>query len=178
MITVELMEIYKDEELMWYQKSHEKWLLEGDLNTSYFHRVANGRKRKNTMMSLDDNGVVIEGTDKLIDHATSYYKNLFGPAHGNLFPINHSMWKPHEKMDDNDNEIISRPFTIEEVKDALFSMKKNKAPGPDNIPIEFYQHCWHIIKNDIMNLFLCFSWWFFGCATSQLWNHHPFAENV
>jgi mannosylglycoprotein endo-beta-mannosidase len=62
MIMVELMEIYKEEELLWYQKSHEKWLLEGDLNTRYFHRVANGRKRKNTMISLDDNGVVIEGT--------------------------------------------------------------------------------------------------------------------
>jgi hypothetical protein len=66
------------------------------------------------------------------------------------------MWKPHEKMDDVDNEIISRPFSVEEVRDALFSMKKNKAPGPDNIPIEFYQHCWHIVKNDIMNLFYAF----------------------
>jgi hypothetical protein len=85
---------------------------------------------KNTMMCLDDNGVVIEGTDKLIDHATSYYKNLFGPAPGNLFPINHSMWKPHEKMDDKDKEIISRPFTIEEVKDAMFSMKKRQSFWP------------------------------------------------
>jgi hypothetical protein len=35
-------------------------------------------------------------------------------------------------------------------------MKKNKAPGPDNIPIEFYQHCWDIVKNDIMRLFYAF----------------------
>jgi hypothetical protein len=63
------------------------------------------------------------------------------------------MWKPHERMDNIDNELIGRPFTVDEVKEALFSMKKNKAPGPDNIPIEFYQHCWLIVKNDIMNLF-------------------------
>jgi hypothetical protein len=118
--------------------------------------VANGRKRKNTMISLDDNGVIIEGTENLLSHATSYYKNLFGPAPGNLFPLNHSMWKSHEKMNDADNEIISRPFSVDEVKDALFSMKKNKAPGPDNIPIEFYQHCWPIGKNDIMNIFYAF----------------------
>jgi hypothetical protein len=83
-IYVELWNIYANEELLWYQKSHEKWLLEGDSNTSYFHRVANGRKRKNTMLSLNDNGVNIEGTEKLIEHATSYYKNLFGPAPGNI----------------------------------------------------------------------------------------------
>jgi hypothetical protein len=31
--------------------------------------------------------------------------------------------------------VLSKPFTMEEAKEALFSMKKNKAPGPDNIPI-------------------------------------------
>jgi hypothetical protein len=36
------------------------------------------------MLPLDDIGVTIEGTDNLIDHATSYYKNLFGPARGYL----------------------------------------------------------------------------------------------
>jgi hypothetical protein len=45
---------------------------------------------------------------------------------------------------------------MEEVKEALFSMKKNKAPSPDNIPIEFYQHCWEIVKYDIMRLFYAF----------------------
>lgn len=32
-------------------------------------------------------------------------------------------------------------------------MKKNRAPGPDNIPIEFYQHCWEVVKTDIVRIF-------------------------
>jgi hypothetical protein len=52
--------------------------------------------------------------------------------------------------------ILTRPFSVEEVKTALFSMAPNKAPGPDNIPIEFYQHCWDLIKWDVMNLFHAF----------------------
>uniref|UniRef100_A0A453HLC8 Reverse transcriptase domain-containing protein n=1 Tax=Aegilops tauschii subsp. strangulata TaxID=200361 RepID=A0A453HLC8_AEGTS len=35
-------------------------------------------------------------------------------------------------------------------------MKSNRAPGPDNIPAEFYQHCWDIVKEDIMRLFTAF----------------------
>jgi hypothetical protein len=155
-ICVQLMEIYADEERLWYQKTHEKWLLQGDLNTSYFHRVANGRKRKNTIFSLKKYGINIEGTHKIIEHATSFYKSLFGPAPGNVFHFDHGIWEPHEKLDAADNEILSRPFSIKEVKDAIFSMAKNKAPGPDNIPIEFYQHCWDIVKFDIMNLFTAF----------------------
>ena len=36
------------------------------------------------------------------------------------------------------------------------SWKKNKAAGPDRIPIEFYQGCWDIIKGDIIQLKVTF----------------------
>jgi len=36
-------------------------------------------------------------------------------------------------------------------------MEKNTAPGPDHIPVEFFQICWEIIKGEIMELFEEFS---------------------
>jgi mannosylglycoprotein endo-beta-mannosidase len=45
-IQFKLMQIYEEEELYWFSRSSEKWLLEGDNNTAYFHRVAKGRRRK------------------------------------------------------------------------------------------------------------------------------------
>ena len=45
------------------------------------------------------------------------------------------------------------PFTEKEVKEVIDQMEKNKAAGPDGIPIEFYQHCWAIIKTDVMAVF-------------------------
>jgi hypothetical protein len=69
----------EQEELYWYERSHEKWLLQGDSNTSYFHKCANGRKIKNQIFSLENEGVVIEGDDDLLKHATDYYAELFGP---------------------------------------------------------------------------------------------------
>jgi hypothetical protein len=56
------MQIYEEEEMYWFSRSSEKWLLEGDNNTSYFHRVANGRRRKNTMYSLKKDDIHIQGT--------------------------------------------------------------------------------------------------------------------
>jgi hypothetical protein len=35
-------------------------------------------------------------------------------------------------------------------------MEKNKVADPDKIPIEFYQSCWEIVKDDILQLFADF----------------------
>jgi hypothetical protein len=47
-----LMKIYEEEEDFWFDRSSKKWLLEGDNNTAYFHRIANGRERKKILCIL------------------------------------------------------------------------------------------------------------------------------
>lgn len=44
-------------------------------------------------------------------------------------------------------------FTEEGIRQALFSLAKDKAPGPYGFPISFYQCFWDIIKEDVLNLF-------------------------
>jgi hypothetical protein len=48
---------------------------------------------------------------------------------------------------------LDRPFSEEEIKSVIDQMEKNKAAGPDGFPIEFYQVCWGIIKDDLMAVF-------------------------
>jgi len=50
----ELQEIYIAEEIYWQKRGGERWILQGDSNTSFFHKCANGRKRKPTITSLED----------------------------------------------------------------------------------------------------------------------------
>src|SRR4051812_365034 len=98
------------------------------------------KREKNTIQSFTDGDVVIEGTTNLLAHATAYYKELFGPASGYLFHLSPDMWADNEKLTEDDNILLTSRFTEEEVKKALFSRKSNRAPGPHNIPAEFYKH--------------------------------------
>ena len=152
-ILVELNKMYVEEELHWHQFSNERWLLKGDNNTGFFHKVANGRRRKNSMISLECGSTIIEGTKNLLVHATESYKSLFGPAPGNLCQIDAALWSQDEMITPSDNEELTRPFSLEEIKKALFSMNSNRAPGPDDIPVEFYQHCWEVVAQDLLCLF-------------------------
>ena len=51
-IQTELLRLMEEEESYWHKRANSMWLLKGDSNTAFFYRVANGKKRKNTIFSL------------------------------------------------------------------------------------------------------------------------------
>jgi hypothetical protein len=57
------------------------------------------------------------------------------------------------QLSSEEKELISADFTELEVMETIMEMKKNKAPGPDGFPAEFYQVFWDTIKDDLMAMF-------------------------
>lgn len=57
------------------------------------------------------------------------------------------------QVSDVENNFFTEPFTEKEVKEAIFQMDHNKAPGPVGFPSEFYQVFWDVIKEDLMAMF-------------------------
>jgi hypothetical protein len=55
-----------------------------------------------------------------------------------------------------ENVILIAPFTMDEVRKAVFQMDRNKAPGPDGFPAKFYQTFLKVIKDDLLALFADF----------------------
>jgi hypothetical protein len=152
-LKVELWKILNEEEKYWNKKCHETWMLKGDNNTDYFHKVANGKKRIQTIFSLNDGDKRIVGDDDLLKHATECYKKLFGQGSGNYINVEQDLWPHDEKVKDEENAEVIGPFLEEEVKRALFQMERNKVAGPDGLPVEFFQKNWNFIKSGMMTLF-------------------------
>jgi hypothetical protein len=48
------------------------------------------------------------------------------------------------------------PFTIEEVKEVIWSSDSSKCLGPDGFNFKFLKVCWDIIKDDIMEFLIEF----------------------
>jgi hypothetical protein len=86
-LNAEFLRILDEEELYWYRRYNEIWLPTGDNNTSFFHRVASGKRIKHTLFSLQDGSTIIKGNENLLAHATQYYKALFGPGEGNAIDL-------------------------------------------------------------------------------------------
>jgi len=121
----ENLKLLDQEEAYWHNRCHEEWLLKGDNNTKYFHKIVNGRKRKNTILSLEHDGNIIEGDENLLKHASEYYAGLFGPREEHDIHLDSSLWADLEQVTDLDNSLLCAPFS-EEVKEALCQMKKKQ----------------------------------------------------
>ena len=92
----------------------------------------------------------------LRNYITTFYKGLFGAPDENYFSLVETITHDIPHISAEENTILTADFTEKEVYEAVMQMKKNKAPGQDGFPIEFYQPFWELIKSDIMKLFMKF----------------------
>jgi hypothetical protein len=105
----------------------------------YFHLVANGKHRKTRIFQLEEDDHLIQGDDQLNNYIIDYYQGLFSHTKDDYLSLDESVTTDIQQVSPEENEYLMAVFTEKEVKYAIFQMKHNKAPGPDDFPTEFYQ---------------------------------------
>lgn len=115
-----LEEIYLEEELYWKHRSKQKWLDEGDHNTKYFHVIANHRRNKNRIHTLDINDTPSSSLPEIKQHAIQYYQNILGTPGLKYATLDPHFWDPSEKVTQSGNEALIAPFSLEEIKHVFF----------------------------------------------------------
>jgi hypothetical protein len=104
--------------------------------------VANGKHRRKNIFQLEQDEGTIVGQKNLKNYISEYYKALFGdPIPSNVSMVE-SFNQDIPQLSQEENDILVKDFSEKEVFDAIMQMEKNKAPGPDGFPAEFYQTCW------------------------------------
>lgn len=146
-----LQQAYLEEEIYWKQKSRVMWLRSGDRNTSYFHAVTKAKRIRNTLSTIqDDNGVVHRGQKEISNVATTYFHKLYRSSPTDQCLYDSIFQGFGKRVTDAMNQDLVRQVTEDEVRDAIFDMGPNRAPGPDGFSAAFYQRFWEDIKEELM----------------------------
>ncbi|CAO2039804.1 unnamed protein product [Urochloa humidicola] len=137
----------------WRQRFKIRLAMEWDENSRFFHAAASGRRRKNLIHSLDHDGQSYTAHDAKDAILHDFYAELLGTTKEVSWRFNlHDLYPALAVSSLN----LSRPFTTEEISEALFAMDKNASPGPDGFGPSFYAHFWQTIRADLHHLFDCF----------------------
>ena len=86
--------------------------------------------------------------------AVDYFDNLFRA--GTCNQLEECLSTVSAKVSPAMQDMLSRDFTANEIKEAVFQMGPTKAPGPDGMNALFYQKFWHIVGPDVVNVVLDF----------------------
>ena len=62
-------------------------------------------------------------------------------------PPSLSQW--HVQLSKEEKQLIDTMVSTEEIKEALWSMKPYKAPGPDGLHVGFFQRFWLIVGDSV-----------------------------
>lgn len=136
-----------DEECFLKQKAKIEWLNAGDSNTAYFHRSLKCRNHRGRIERVKNKeGVVFEGSSvaqAFVDH----YQNFLGSiSHIDSLSL-HGLFTNKLSMG-SANEMV-KPVTNEEIKQAIFSIGNNRAPGPDGYSAAFFKGAWDVVGNEV-----------------------------
>ncbi|KAK6789979.1 hypothetical protein RDI58_013779 [Solanum bulbocastanum] len=137
------------------QKARAKWLEERDVNTFYFHStIKDRRSRLSLKIIMNEQNQWLEGNDQIVERAMSFYQKLFSCESVSIKTetINYLP----RCITDEDNEILNALPTLQEVKEYVFSLDPDSAPGPDRLSGLFYQAVWNIIASDVHKAVISF----------------------
>lgn len=148
-LRIELEEVLARGEIYWRQKSKEVWLSDGDINTKIFHSSTKLKRSRNRISCIEDpNGKLLTESEDIALEPVRFFKLLLSSEGGNF--MNDFIFDIPSLVFLEDNRMLMSPFSLEEVKCAVFTMNPNKAPGPDGFTPLFFQDCWYFVGRDVL----------------------------
>ena len=135
----------------WGKFARQRWLVDGDRNSRYFHQSAKTRKQRSAILRIQDDAGVWLDQPPLIQ---SKFINDFSArlTSGRQTQAVNLSNLAQPGVTEQDNLELTSPVTENEIYKALFDMDPHKAPGPDGFGASFYQDHWLQVKDH-----LCFA---------------------
>jgi len=138
---------------MSWQKARMNWIKEGDADSKFFHNIMSSRQRRNTIHMIQVDGIHVEGVQNIrttvFNHFATHYRasTVVRPGVEGL---------NFRKLSYSQAGNLVRPFTLEEVKQAVWDCDSYKSPGPDGINFGFIKDFWQELKDDFMRFMMEF----------------------
>lgn len=136
------------------QKAKIRWIREGDVNSKVFHKAINCRRFRNGLTGIEVGGEWVEEPGGVKEAVREHFRTQFQSR--GMFRVEMPTNLDENKLDEGDGESLTREFSENKIKEAIWECDGSKSPGPDGFNMEFYKSCWDIVKGDVMRMMVEF----------------------
>lgn len=110
------------------------------------------KERKQRMESIETaEGIITEPT-KILKEVEKFYKNLYTEEPEDPQSMQAILSNLDKTVSTEQNRKLTQWVNREEVWEALMAMNKNKSPGSDGLPVEYYLAMWPEIADDLTEM--------------------------
>ncbi|KAL2225170.1 UNVERIFIED_CONTAM: hypothetical protein Sindi_2980000, partial [Sesamum indicum] len=122
-----------------------------------FGKIAQRRVRRRILQINDENGFTHTDLGEIAHEFVSYYQNLLGGTRRRLsVDIRYLRpWARHCITDEEANQLLL-PISADDVKQAMFDIADDKAPGPDGYSSRFFKAAWPVVGEEVTRAVLDF----------------------
>jgi len=136
------------QEQLWREKARDQHFISGDRNTAYFHRISKIRAATKSISFLQDGDNVITDSTALESHILNYFQAIFGRENNCMLNTLVDETIPSLVTEAENHKLLRIPQSAE-IKEAVFALNGDGAPGPDGFGGHFYQTYWDIVGRDV-----------------------------
>lgn len=131
--------------------SRANWTANAEKPTKYFLNLQKIQAKNKIITELiDDQGRTLTQHSEILEEQKNFYQALYNQS----FPEEelHDLEQIGltremvPTLSDVDRERLDRPYSSDELTQALHTLNKGKCPGTDGLTVEFYEAFWGIIR--------------------------------
>jgi len=143
------------QEVFWKEKARINWHVNGDRNSRYFHRLTKIKNKTKMISSIRNDEEIITEPERVTEHIVNYYNCLFS---SNYFLQDSNLLEEvvPNLIDEPTNKLLTMIPSTKEIKNAVFDLNNEGAPGPNGFGACFFQTYWDIVHKEVTDAVIQF----------------------
>ena len=142
----------RHEEIFWKKKSRNQWLQEGEKNTKFFHNsVIHNRHRSMIYKLRKTDGIQAKSRREIEDELIHRFEEIMMEDRGDRGQEIRRITRLILGLVTNEqNEMLVRPISMQDVEEAMNQMALGKEPRPYGFTTNFFHSFLDLIKQEVL----------------------------
>jgi exonuclease III len=147
-LRLNLVNLKSAEKMFFSQKLKCTFFKDCDKGMRFFHSLMSQRHRRRHIPAIvRSDGMLTSSAEEVGREFVSYYKELLGTSKHTI-PLRAEVVQSGACINVDSHAYLLAPVLADDIKQVLFSMDDNKAPGPDGYTSAFFKKAWNIVEVD------------------------------